>query len=324
MMARKAARCFCELFPNRNLFFFVFSRAVGREGEARPRACACVCVCVCVPGPRAHKYTPAMRGLIEYSSSSGGDGDGEQEDDGAAPPATTSPPPRVRSFPHVAGQFAVHTHVPVEVGADLADRLRALVGSLAPAVPGLTLVDALRPPPVPPHAGAAVSATAPPSSLHMSLSRVAPVPSRDVPTLTDGLAATLTEAPGLPRAGFQLRLATLVALVNDDATQCFLAAAAAEPDGAGDPAAYAAFGAAIAAVDAAGALVGVPPFYDRPSPHVSFAWAPGGSAAALRAEVERLAWTGPPWVVPVRRIACRVGKRVVVVWRSATGRVGEL
>lgn len=282
-----------------------------------------------------------MRGLVEYSSS---DDDGERADnaDGGDAPATTCAPPRVRSFPHVAGQFAVHTHVPVEVEPGLADRLRALVGRLEPAVPGLTLVDVLRLPPPPPAlaaaAGCAAAAAAapppPPPLLHVSLSRVAPISSRDVPALTDGLAATLTEAPGLPRAGFALRLAALAVLENDERTQCFLAAAPAPApapdDGAGDdedddddPAAYAAFRAAVAAVDAAGALVGVPPFYERPSPHVSFAWAPGASAAALREAVAGCSWPGPPWVVPCRRIACRVGKRAVVVWRSNATAAGR-
>lgn len=271
-----------------------------------------------------------MRGLVEYSSSSDDEGGSAAAADTATPAAANPaaspprPPPRVRSFPHVAGQFAVHTHVPVEVGADLADRLRGVAARLAPAVPGLTLADALRVPgraQAPTASAATAAATAAPlpphPTLHLSLSRVAPLASRNVPALTDGLAATLTEAVGLPAAGFGLALAALAALENDDGTQCFLAAAPVR-GGDGSPS-LAAFTATVAAVDAAGALVGLPPFYRHPAPHVSFAWAPGGSAAALRAAVADTPWPGPAWDLPVRRVACRVGKRVVTVWRSSSG-----
>ena len=260
-----------------------------------------------------------MRGLVEYSSSSEeqeGDGSGGEEQSTAAcpppaPPPPPPPPPRVRSFPHVPGQFAVHTHAPVEVDAALAARLRGLVAALAPTVPGLTCMDALQI-----HPAAATTPATPPATLHLSLSRVAPLASRDVPALIDGLAATLAGAAGLPSAGFELGLPALAVLENDDGTRCFLAAAG----GGGGPAppAHAAFRAAVAAVDAAGALVGLPPYYARPAPHVSFAWAPGAAAAALRGAVAACEWRPrPPWTAPVRCIACRVGKRVVVVWRAS-------
>jgi hypothetical protein len=298
-----------------------------------------------------------MRGLVEYSSSSGG-GSGDNGAAAAAAaaaataaaPSTSSPGPathhhgRVRSFPHVDGQYAVHVHVPACPPDDVAASMRRCVAEvrrvavpsgvlpaitttrthhslhpsirthtkkqLSPAVPGLTPVAGLAPPT---------------PSLHLSLSRVAPVRGRDVPALVDGLVATLTEAStgasssasesSLPAFGFDVDLAgPPVVLVNEEGTQCFLAAAC---PAAGCPPA---FRAAVRAADAAGALVGLPPFYPDPLPHVSFAWAPAASAPDLRREVE--AWWGAgdarlaPWRLGVRAVAVKAGKRVAVVWRA--------
>ena len=77
-----------------------------------------------------------MRGLVEYSSSSS-DGEGGGGDNEPGPTSTTPaappprlPPPRVRTFPHAAGQFAVHTHVPAVPPPAIADALGALVAQV--------------------------------------------------------------------------------------------------------------------------------------------------------------------------------------------------
>ena len=134
-----------------------------------------------------------------------------------------------------------------------------------------------------------------------------------MPALTDGLAGTLTGAePALPPGGFDLLLTSLAALANDEGTACFLTLAGGPPSPA--------FLAAVAAVDDAGALVGLPPFYPDPAPHVSFAWAPGGSAAALADAVAGMEDAAiPAWTLPITRIVCRVGKWGVVVWRARGG-----
>lgn len=169
-------------------------------------------------------------------------------------------------------------------------------------MPGLTPVDGL---------------TATPPALHLSLSRVAPLPGRDVPALVDGLVATLTEegtAGALPAPGFDLDLTSPAVLENEEGTQCFMAVAAAP----GPPSAP--FRAAVRAADAACALVGLPPFHTDPLPHVSFAWAPASSVSALREAMrrggcDRLA----PWRLGVRAVAVKAGKRTVMVWRARRG-----
>lgn len=64
-----------------------------------------------------------MRGLVEYSSSD----DGDNNDHGAAAPTTSG---RVRSFPHVDGQFAVHVHAPAVPPEDVVVALQRCVAQV--------------------------------------------------------------------------------------------------------------------------------------------------------------------------------------------------
>jgi hypothetical protein len=77
----------------------------------------------------------------------------------------------------------------------------------------------------------------------------------------------------------------------------------------------------VAAVDAAFALVGLPPFHAAPRPHVSLAWALGDVADDVAAAARAAARAGaaPPahWRPRARVVRVMIGQRVIDVWRRS-------
>lgn len=215
---------------------------------------------------------------------------------------------RVRCFPHVAGQFAVHCYVPLP---PLPARVAALASAACRAwAPQLQLVAPTRRAPGPPPRGP------PAGEHHVSLSRVAPVSSLAAAMeLVDALREALRGAP--PPTG--LRLAPpCAALVNDGLTRTFLALEA-------DAASACALGRCLRAVDDAFCSAGLPRFYAPPRPHASLAWALGdcaprveAAAAAAEAEVAcglHSADASPlAWAFPLTAVILLVGQREHVVW----------
>jgi hypothetical protein len=141
-----------------------------------------------------------------------------------------------------------------------------------------------------------------------------------LPATQDELRAALKRAP--PPAWLPLRHPC--SLVNDARTRTFLCLEAV-PSGASPQ--LAAFGAAIAAVDAAFARHDLPPFYSPPRAHASLAWALGDVAAVADAAAAAAAAAGAPppdWRAALPRVEMAVGARVVAIWPpDTTKRAGQ-
>ena len=300
------------------------------------------------------------------SSSSGGDDDpgcSDGDDDGdreqrlaRGGETTTKRPdesingssslPRSRSFPHVEGNYAVHVYVPVCLSPRQAQgaielvrrvnfKLQSSAATVSSAAPSLTLDRRLE---------SSSSSSTPTTTLHLSLSRCAPLTRPQWHSFLEALRTCLTAeeagfaasttGPG-PGSGQAVSLRGLAALANDRRATTFLALGSQRASSPSYPSSRA-VSALVRAVDAAAALAGMPPLRRRHEsefvPHVSLGWVPGDeaskvaeAAAGVEREEEEEEEEGGKGIllslsVPVERVVCRVGKREHVVWQARTKR----
>lgn len=226
------------------------------------------------------------------------------------PEDKNEPPQRIRSFPHVEGNYATLVYIKLPQHQAVRQLFQGLLAALptGDGLPELHPIDGLQlgggpiskhrwaPDPLPPH---------------ISLSRTVAVRLEQSRPLLASLTRQLRGSRARPKA---LGLRGLRVLPNDDRTRTFVALTV--ESGADQVCKL------IAAVNAAFAEHGLPAFYEDPQPHASFAWALGDHEVALTEALSdhNLGHDIPkePLEVPVAQVVCRVGQRENVVW-SATG-----
>ncbi|KXZ55275.1 hypothetical protein GPECTOR_3g412 [Gonium pectorale] len=193
--------------------------------------------------------------------------------------ARNGPSTRVRTFPHVVGNFP--TVVMLQVAAGLTEpldalyrKVRRLLPDLEPmaqddgpaaAAGGLPGVPGREREGAPPHRG-----------YHISLSRTVPIRHPQIAPLT----ALLTEHLAVVDCGFTVALAGLRSFANDDGTRSFVSAMVTTGNDQ--------VCALVRRVDAAFAAHGLPAFYEVPLPHVSVGWLPGDQRGRIDAALLRL------------------------------------
>ena len=215
---------------------------------------------------------------------------GERSTDGGSSVEApeTSAGGRVRSFPHVEGDFATHVRVPVEIPLGVRASLARALAEIVARAPALRPVG--RDLPV-----SASAATQDPEALlpeprqtHVSVSRVFATRAKD----HAGLHAALRRRLAATRPWTASVGPGFKTFVNDERTSVFVALAVSSLPGGGDgwrergssgesPAQNGSFAETVRAVDAALASRGHARFYDDPDPHVSVLWAPLEDAARL-------------------------------------------
>ena len=268
---------------------------------------------------------------------------GERSVDGTSAEAPeTSAGGRVRSFPHVEGNFATHVRVPVEIPLSARASLARALADIVARAPALRPVG--RDLPV-----SASAATRDPEALlpeprqtHVSVSRVFATRAKD----HAGLHAALRRRLAATRPWTAAVGPGFKTFVNDERTSVFVALAVSPLSSHDDDreegsvedsrAKEGSFNETVRAVDAALASRGHAPFYDDPDPHVSVLWAPledgarlGDVEAAARdvspgtrahASPGTPAGTGFRFETRVEKVVCRVsGFPETTVWgRPAT------
>lgn len=226
------------------------------------------------------------------------------------PPARPAPPPlfsaapevhggRVRSFPHVEGNYAVSVFCALAPPPPAQEqRLASLLRRCAASLPAGTQLVPLSL-----------------ATLHLSLCSPCAIRRHQSASLYAQLRARLRGAqPQLP-AQCWLGGGQPLALLNDTRTRTFLALPLllSQGDEGGTSAASAALAGAVEAVDGAFGMHGLPSL--RPEggtahlPHVSVAWALGDVVAELQAAAESVSAEGlPGWPAPLACVRLRVGQ----------------
>jgi len=259
---------------------------------------------------------------------------------------------RIRSFPHVPGNFALHVFIHVPTIEPCRPPLENLLQQVKQTFPDFSPVDPLESVSTLPLEKGKTPILAQPS-YHVSLSRTCPIRLPLAETLLTSLRNNLHQIKR-----FQLRVhPVLEVFLNDDKTRTFLALnVSAKPVLAGqlvvssklavtgevasdknDPLLQ-----AIDAVSDAFEMEELPRFYSTPRPHISLGWLLGDQSAALSAAVlnsgdspEReeeskndkiinltaalSILAGKQWEVEPEVIWCKIGQANYSIWKKSRG-----
>lgn len=218
----------------------------------------------------------------------------------------TEQPTRVRSFPHVQGNYALHVYIPVYIPSSPRKELVQFLRKVTDLVPGLHVVDV----------------DVPLSSLlkddnkfeqvvlgrefHISLGRTVPIRVHQ----RDSVLTMLRHKLQFQKR-YWIDFAKWVVFVNDDCTRSFLSM---EVIAGG----LAEIKIQIDAVNEVYKLHNLPEFYKDPRPHISVAWALGDvgdfMTGVVEEEMKRFSSTGGSsrkrmFTCKFGSVMCRIGNR---------------
>ena len=246
----------------------------------------------------------------------------------------TSAGGRVRSFPHVEGDFATHVHVAIEVPVGSRVALARALAAIVTRVPTLRPVGRDLPVSISDVRNDPEALLPESGQTHLSLSRA-------FSTRADGHSALLNSLRRrlAPTAAWTATVGPgFNTFVNDEKSSTFLALEVVECSGDKHESntKQSAFLATVHDIDTTLTSKGYPPFYENPKPHVSVLWAPGDIADKVELAVRDALGTGTnsssvsPGISPgihsfdwqfnvdVSKITCHIsGKPGVTVWGRA-------
>ncbi|XP_066380497.1 uncharacterized protein [Miscanthus floridulus] len=220
---------------------------------------------------------------------------------------------RVRSFPHVEGNFAVHVYIPVVIPSDARKQLALSMKRAASLVPDLYAVDA----------DYALSELCKDEQklekvllsreFHVSLGRPVAVQVHQI----DSFVAMLRQK-FQPQQRYWMEFNKWEHFVNDDCTRSFLSL---EVTRTGLPE----IRKQILMVDEVYRLHGLPEFYTNPRPHISLVWALGDVTGKLKQAIKDIekyqSSMSSSQKCNVRckfsRVVCKVGKKVYDICKVA-------
>ncbi|XP_020263337.1 U6 snRNA phosphodiesterase, partial [Asparagus officinalis] len=213
---------------------------------------------------------------------------------------------RIRGFPHVEGNFALHVFIPVRIPSTARKLLASYVKKVASAVSGLYVVDV----------DFALNELCKDDQkleqmllgreFHISLGRTVPIQAHQI----NSIVAMLQQKFQSQRR-YQIDFNKWDVFVNDDQTRSFISL---EVTGEG----LAEISRQIRVVDEIYRLHGLPEFYKNPRPHISLVWAPGHISVGLKkvvAELDRVPnrpSTSRKNLFSCRfsAVECRIGKKL--------------
>ncbi|KAI7748296.1 hypothetical protein M8C21_012103 [Ambrosia artemisiifolia] len=181
---------------------------------------------------------------------------------------------RIRSFPHIQGNYALHVYIPVFIPSERKKELTQFLKKATSLVPGLHVVDI----DVPLHmllkdeekmVQAALG-----REFHISLGRTVPIRVHQI----DSVVAMLRQKLQFQKR-YLIDFNKWEVFVNDDKTRTFLSV---ENTTGG----LAEITKQIQAVNQVYKLHNLPEFYKDPRPHISIAWAVGDISQSLKRVVE--------------------------------------
>lgn len=181
---------------------------------------------------------------------------------------------RVRSFPHVEGNYALHVYIPVYIPSTPKKELALFLKKVTSLVPGLHVVDVDVPLNSLCKDDHKLEQVALGREFHISLGRTVPIRVHQI----DSVVAMLRQKLQFQKRYF-IDLSKWEVFINDDHTRTFLSM---EVITGG----LAEITRQIQAVNEVYKLHNLPEFYKDPRPHISLAWASGDISDSLKRVVE--------------------------------------
>ncbi|CAN6565175.1 unnamed protein product [Malus baccata var. baccata] len=188
--------------------------------------------------------------------------------------SASAQPSRVRNFPHVEGNYAVHVYIPVYIPPAPRKEMALFFNKLASLVPGLHAVDVDFPLDILRKDEHMLEQVALGREFHLSLGRTVPIRVHQI----DSLVTMLRQKLQIQRR-YWIDFSKWEVFVNDDQTRTLVSI---EIIAAG----LAEITKQIQAVNEVYKLHNLPEFYKDPRPHISVAWALGDISNSLKNVVE--------------------------------------
>lgn len=183
-------------------------------------------------------------------------------------------PSRVRSFPHVEGNYALHVYIPVNIPSAPKKDMVLLLKRVARLVPGLYVVDVDVPLNVLCKDDDKLEQVALGRKFHISLGRTVPIRAHQIDSVVTMLRQKLQF-----QGRYWIDFNKWEVFVNDDGTRTFLSM---EVTAKG----LAEVTKQIQAVNEVYKLHNLPEFYEDPRPHISLVWALGDISNSLKSAVQ--------------------------------------
>ncbi|EEC73702.1 hypothetical protein OsI_08295 [Oryza sativa Indica Group] len=220
---------------------------------------------------------------------------------------------RVRSFPHVEGNYALHVYIPVVIPSDAKKHLALVMRRAASFVPDLYAIDA----------DYALSELCKDEQklekvllsreFHVSLGRTVAIQVHQIESLVAMLRQKFRS-----QQRYWMDFNKWEHFVNDDCTRSFLSL---EVTSTGLPE----ISKQITMVDDVYRLHGLPEFYKNPRPHISLAWALGDVSCKLKQAIKEIEKSqsslGTSQKSNLRckfsHVVCKIGKKVYDICKLA-------
>ncbi|XP_044480433.1 U6 snRNA phosphodiesterase-like [Mangifera indica] len=183
-------------------------------------------------------------------------------------------PSRLRSFPHVEGNYALHVYIPVTVPSASKKELAQLLKKVSSIVPGLHAVDIDIPLSSLCEDDSKFQLVTLGRQFHISLGRTVPIRVHQI----DSIVAMLRQKLQCQRR-FWIDFSQWEVFINDDCTRSFLSIEVLTGG-------LLEITKQIQVVNEVYRLHNLPEFYKSPRPHISLAWALGDISNSLKRVIE--------------------------------------
>ncbi|KMZ64534.1 hypothetical protein ZOSMA_361G00140 [Zostera marina] len=209
---------------------------------------------------------------------------------------------RIRSFPHVEGNYALHIFIPVLIPLSARKPLGLFLKNIAPLVPGLHVVDADIKLNELCNDDQKLEKYVFSREFHISLGRTVPILVHQI----DSIVSMLRQKLQTQKLDW-IELNDWEVFINDDGTRSFLSL---EVTGGG----LFEITKLIRSVDVVYRLHGLPEFYENAQPHISLLWAIGNIRNTLKQAVKKVegksCCSRKRCIFTTRfsRIECKIGK----------------
>lgn len=188
----------------------------------------------------------------------------------------TGQPSRVRSFPHVKGNYALHVYIPVHISGPQRKEIALFLKKVASVVPSLFVVDADVPLELLCRDDQKLEQVAVGREFHISLGRTVPIRVHQIDSMVSMLRQKLQF-----HKPYWIDFDKWEVFINDDSTRSFLSL---EVMSRG----LAEITKQIQLVNDVYRRHNLPEFYKNPRPHISLAWALGDVSESLQKAVEEM------------------------------------
>ncbi|KAG5088262.1 hypothetical protein JHK86_000874 [Glycine max] len=221
---------------------------------------------------------------------------------------------RLRSFPHVDGNYALHVYIPIYISSPSKKELVAFLKKISSREPRLNVVDVDVPLNILCQNDEKLEQVALGREFHISLGRTVPIRVHQI----DSVVSMLRQKLQIQHQ-YWIDFNKWEVFVNDDHTRSFLSAEVVQGG-------LVEITKQIEVVNAIYRLHNLPEFYKDPRPHISLAWALGDIAHSLKKIVdeEMKCAVGKSlkkciFSCKFKSIECKIGKKAYTICKISDG-----